>query len=105
MAAAAPIVTQTLYCTVVNELSRRLKVANARFSGGVNNQYECTFDAHAEIRPAQDDSGIKKCSFDFTPIDRLEGLEENPLRTLLEAQFGTSNRKQDRVCERGKGTS
>eukprot|EP00937_MAST-01D_sp_MAST-1D-sp2_P007928 g7928.t1 len=51
----------------------RLKVADRRFSS-VNNQYECTFDANADIRNCADSGDIKLVSFDFTPIQRLEGM-------------------------------
>ena len=51
----------------------RLKVADRRFSS-VNNQYECTFDTNADIRPAPDDGAIQNVVFSFTSIEKLEGI-------------------------------
>jgi replication factor A1 len=61
----------------------RLKVANKQYTS-IKNNYECTFDAQAGIRPApEDDSSQYKLQFDFVEVAALEQVEPNAIVDII----------------------
>jgi replication factor A1 len=61
----------------------RLKVANKQYTS-IKNNYECTFDANADIRPAPNDDQKKfKLNFDFVEIAKLEEVEPNAIVDVI----------------------
>lgn len=60
----------------------RLKVGDRKYSA-IKNDYELTFDANSEIRPAADDDDIKSMSYNFTKIANLSTVEVNSTVDVL----------------------
>lgn len=51
----------------------KVKIANRKFSS-LNNEYELSFDANADIRPAPEDASISQMNYNFKKIAALETL-------------------------------